>query len=380
VYQLFSVDDHVIEPPDTWSSRVPAAMRDRAPKVVDFHGRQAWAFEDTVEPQMGLNAVAGKPREEWGMEPTRFDDMIPGCYDPAARASDMWSNGIVASVNFPTLPGFGGRKFQTFKDKDLAMACVRAWNDFILDEWCAAAPGLFVPMVITATWDVDLATQEVRRCLDKGAKALCWIEDPLPLGLPGYHTDHWDPLMAQCQEADLPICMHIGSSGGSVSLAGTVPMVAIASAFVNAASCAVNMMCSPIPRKFTDLKLVWSEGGIGWIPAAIERADRQWDRHRYWTNLGGIRPSEVCARNMWFCMIEEPIGLKYRHDWDPTCEHILWESDYPHADTPWPHTQAAVKDVLDGVPDDEVRRITHENAEKLFHFTPELPAGYDFES
>lgn len=379
MYKLFSVDDHIIEPADTWTSRVPAKMRDRAPHVVDYHGRQAWAFEDVVEPQMGLNAVAGKPRQDWGMEPTRYDDMIRGCYDPVARATDMWSNGVVASVNFPTLPGFGGRKFQTFTDKELALACVRAWNDFVIDEWCAAAPGLFVPMVITATWDVDLAVAELRRCMDKGAKALCWVEDPAPLGLPGYHTDHWDPLMGLCAEAGLPVCMHIGSSGGSVTLAGTTPMVAIASAFVTAAACAVNMMCSPIPRKFPDLKMVWSEGGIGWIPAAIERADRQWLRHRYWTQLDDTLPSEICARNMWFCMIEEPVGLSYRHDWDPSCEHILWEGDYPHADTPWPHTQAAVKEVMAGVPDDEVRRITYQNAERLFRFTPGMPEGYDFD-
>lgn len=379
MYKLFSVDDHIIEPANTWVDRVPAKFKDRAPRVVPYNGRQAWAFEDTIEPTLGLNAVAGKPRDQWGKEPTHFDDMIRGCYDPKARAADMHSNGIVASVNFPTLPGFGGRKFQLFEDKELALACVRAWNDYVIDDWCAAEPGLFVPMVITATWDVDLAVAEVERCLDKGAKALCWVEDPVPLGLPSYHTDHWDPLMALCQEAQLPVCMHIGSSGTSAGNA-EVSVVAIASAFVQAAFCAVNMMCSPIPRKFPDIKFVWSEGGIGWITAALERADRQWDRHKYWSKMDDVLPSEVCKRNMWFCMIEEPLGLSYRHDWDPNCEHILWEGDYPHADTPWPHTQAAVKELFEGVPEDEVRKITHSNAEKLFNFTPVLPEGYSFDS
>lgn len=120
-------------------------------------------------------------------------------------------------------------------------------------------------------------------------------------------------------------------------------------------------------------------GGIGWIPAAVERADRQWDRHRYWADLDDTLPSEICRRNMWFCMIEEPVGVRYRHDWDPNCEHILWESDYPHADTPWPNAQAAVKEVLEGVPADEHRRIRFANAENLFHFAPELPEGFAFE-
>ena len=109
---------------------------------------------------------------------------------------------------------------------------------------------------------------------------------------------------------------------------------------------------------------MWSEGGIGWIPAALERADRQWERH-LWSHNDELKPSELALRNMWFCMIEEPVGLKYRHDF--RVDHILWESDFPHADTPFPNTQANAKEVFDGVPDAEVDAITHGNAEQLFH-------------
>ena len=161
--KLFSVDDHIVEPADVWSKRVPARYKDRAPHVVERDGRQTWEWEGGSEQTMGLNAVAGKPREQWGMEPTRFEDMIPGCYDPKERARDFLSQGIFASVAFPTLPGFGGRKFETFVDKDLAYACVQAWNDFIFDEWCAAEPGMFVPMTIAPVWDVDLCVAETTR-------------------------------------------------------------------------------------------------------------------------------------------------------------------------------------------------------------------------
>ena len=244
----------------------------------------------------------------------------------------------------------------------------RAWNDFVIDEWCAAAPEIFVPMTIAPTWDVELAVAETERAIDRGTKALCWMEDPANLDLPGYHTDYWHPLFALCEAAELPVCMHIGGALPSVSLAGKVPMVEIAAAFAHAARSAVNMMVSPIPRKFPGIKLVWSEGGIGWITAALERADRQWDRHKHWNDISDadVLPSEVARRNMWFCMIEEPIGLKYRHDFD--VGHILWESDYPHADTPFPHTQEACKALFAGVPDDEVAAITHRNAEALFDF------------
>ena len=116
--------------------RVPAKYRETAPHVMEADGREYWVYEGERQTTMGLNAVAGKPREQWGMEPARFADMIPGCYDPVERAKDMRSDGIFASVNFPTLPGFGGRKFIGFSDKDLAKVCVEAWNDFVLDEWC----------------------------------------------------------------------------------------------------------------------------------------------------------------------------------------------------------------------------------------------------
>ncbi len=368
MFRLFSVDDHIVEPAGVWVDRVPARLRERVPHVVEADGRQTWVWEGGAEATMGLNAVAGTPIETWGMEPAHFDHMIPGCYDPHERARDMLSNGILASVGFPTLPGFAGRKFQTFADPELAVTCVQAWNDFMLDDWCSAAPELFVPMSIAPVWDVQLAVAETERMLARGTKALCWVEDPANLGLPGYHTDYWHPLFALCEEAGLPVCMHIGGANPSVSLEGKVPMVEIASAFAQAARSSVNMMVCPIPRKFPGIKLVWSEGGIGWITAALERADRQWERHKLWTHVedADVLPSEVARRNMWFCMIEEPLGLQYRHDF--AVDHIVWESDYPHADTPFPHTQEACEALFAGVPADEVEAITHANAEALFDF------------
>lgn len=370
MYKFFSVDDHIIEPADVWSSRVPSRYRDVAPHIVVEDGREYWEYEDRRHDTFGLNAVVGKPREEWATDPVRFDDMIRGCWDPAQRARDLRSQGIYASVNFPTLPRFGGALFAAFHDKDLALHCVRAWNDFVIDEWCAADPAMFVPMVICPIWDSTLAEAEIRRCIDKGAKALCFVEDPYLLELPSLHDPdgYWDPVFGICQEAQLPVCMHIGSSGsgpiGTRLLDPNRPtIVPIATAFTAAASASVNMMFSPIPRRFPDIRLVWSEGGIGWVPAALERADRQWERH-LWSHADDIRPSDIARRNMWFCMIEEPIGLTYRHDFG--VERILWESDYPHADCPYPDTQANADIVFHGVPPHEVDMITHQNAEALF--------------
>jgi predicted TIM-barrel fold metal-dependent hydrolase len=371
MYTLFSVDDHIIEPADVWSSRVPAKFRETAPHVVHDGDREFWEYEGKRQPTLGLNAVAGKPREEWGNDPTRFADMLPGCYDPIERVKDLRSNGIYASVNFPTLPGFGGRKFVSFQDKELAMACVRAWNDFAIDEWCAAAPEVFVPMVITPLWDVSLCVAELQRCLNKGAKALCFVEAPADIGLPGFHTADWEPLFAVCQEADIPICMHVGSSGDSKLAAGSPPVVQIAAAFRHSATCSIDLMCSPLTRKYPNIKLVFSEGGIGWLPAALERADRQWERHKYWNDLDDTLPSEICRRSMFFCMIEEPWGLTQRDVIG--VDNILFETDYPHSDTTWPHTQAIAKHIFHGVKQEAVDKIAYKNAEKLLKFPLTVP-------
>lgn len=379
MFTLFSVDDHIVEPAHVWTDRVPAKFKDRAPRVVEVDGRQIWQWDGGMELTMGLNAVAGKPREEWGMEPARFEDMIPGCYDPAERRKDLLSNGIFASVSFPSLPGFGGRKFATFDDKELALACVRAWNDYMLEEWCGTGPDVFVPMHVLPVWEIDLAIKEHERCVGLGSKSICFIEDPNIVGLPNFHNGYWEPLFAAAQADQTPICMHIGSGGAQVSLEGVNPMTEIAAAFAYAARSSVNLMVSPLLRKYPDAKVVWSEGGIGWIPAAIERADRQWERHQYWAHIENahIKPSEVAERSMYFCMIEEPIGIKYRHDF--RVDRILWESDYPHADTPFPKTQLSAKEVFDGIPQDEIDLITHKNAEALFHFpiSQELVAAYN---
>jgi predicted TIM-barrel fold metal-dependent hydrolase len=178
----------------------------------------------------------------------------------------------------------------------------------------------------------------------------------------------WDGGRELTMADETPICIHIGSGGAQVTLEGLNPMTEIAAAFTNAARSSVNLMVSPLLRKYPDAKVVWSEGGIGWIPAAIERADRQWERHQYWTHLedASIKPSDVARESMYFCMIEEPIGIKYRYDF--RVDRILWESDYPHADTPFPKTQMSAKEVFEGVPQDEIDLITHQTAEALFHF------------
>ncbi len=367
-YDLISVDDHVIEPPDVWSSRLPEKYQEAGPHVIEADGRQFWLYEGNRGETMGLNAVAGKNPEDWSMDPVRYTDMILGCYDPVQRAKDLMSDGIRGSVCFPTFPRFAGVTFLRAKDKELASLCVKAYNDFMLDEWSASVPGMYIPMVIGMLWDPPQMAEEIRRCAALGARAVTFPENTHLLGEPSFHTRHWDPVWQACEETETVICMHIGTSG-------VVPMpspdanftIGIALATTAAQSTCTDLIMSEIPQRYPKIKFALSEGGIGWVPFVLERADRAWERHRFWSGLSETPPSEIFARNIWVCFIDERMGVEARHHIG--IDKIMWECDYPHADTPWPNSQRDVEGALKGVPDDEVALMTHGNAEKLFRWT-----------
>jgi hypothetical protein len=180
-------------------------------------------------------------------------------------------------------------------------------------------------------------------------------------------TDHWDPIWAVCEEAGLPVSMHIGSSG-YVPIADDLASFSgvIASSEVTSMLSMVNLLISDVPHKFPEIKLVFSEGGIGWVPAMLQRTDRQVERHSGWAGKLKMKPSEIFARNMWCCMVEEPLGLSlYPHI---GAEKILSETDYPHADTTFPNTQHSFASVFDGIPDDVVEMVSHTNAEHIFNW------------
>ncbi|HEV3363715.1 MAG TPA: amidohydrolase family protein [Acidimicrobiia bacterium] len=378
--KLISTDDHVIEHPRVWLDRLPAKDQEAAPRVVEIDPRaegddgsppgpaQVWLYEGRRYPQMALNAVAGRRREDFGLEPTRYDQILPGCYDPTARVKDMDADGIHAQLCFPSFPKFDGTVFLQGEDKDLALRCVQAWNDFMVDEWCAAAPDRFIPVAILPLWDPLLAAAEVERTAAKGARTISFPENPAPLGLPSFHTDHWDPVFAAAQAADMPLSMHFGTSGKAPMTAEDAPFaVAIALFGCNSMYTTVDLLFSPVFHKFPGLKVALSEGGIGWMPYILERVDYTWERHKYYTGINqDVRPSDLFRRHIWGCFIDDEFGIANRHAIG--VDRITWECDYPHSDSNWPVARKRAAETLADVPDAEVHQIVELNARKLFHF------------
>jgi predicted TIM-barrel fold metal-dependent hydrolase len=380
--KLISTDDHVIEHPRVWRDRLPAADLEVGPRVVEVDRdgmapAHSWLYEGELYPNMGLNAVAGKPKEEFGVEPTRFDEIRPGAYDPDARVADMDVDGVQAHLCFPTFPRFCGTVFLKSRDKGLAARCVGAWNDFILDEWCAAAPDRLIPLMILPFWDVPQSIAEMERCLAKGVKAISFPENPAPLGLPSFHTDAWNPLFALAQEAEVPLCMHFGSSGRPPETASDAPKaVSIALYGCNSMASTADLLFSPVFHHFDRLKVALSEGGIGWVPYMLERLDYTWDRHRYYTGIDQHAvPSELFRRHFYGCYIDDQFGLENRHH--VGVDRITWECDYPHSDSQWPNSRTHAAQTLAGVPDDEVQQIVEHNARALLSFDADLTPASD---
>ena len=169
-YTVISVDDHLVEPPDMFEGRLPAAFQDRAPQVVETtSGNEVWEFEGQRFTQVGMNAMAGRRPETMRLEPSRFDEMRPGCYDIDARIRDMDINGVWASLNFPSMiTGFCGRVFSQAKDPELGLAVTRAWNDWLFEEWYSPYPERIIPLGITWLADPEIGAEEIRRNAERG--------------------------------------------------------------------------------------------------------------------------------------------------------------------------------------------------------------------
>ena len=385
---IVSVDDHVVEPPDLWERWLPERFRDRAPRVerrgiagLDFKGgttyeivysddappADCWIYEDLVVPHKRHVAAVGFERDDMTLSPITYDEMRPGCYEPKARVADMLANHVDVSLSFPTFPRFCGQTFLEAKDRELAEACVHAYNDWMVEEWCGDSGGALVPLIIVPLWDAELAAAEVRRNAERGCHAVCFSEVAAHLGLPSIHTGYWEPFFDACADTATTVCMHIGSSSRMPSTSPDAPPAVQATlSFGNAMSSLSDFLFSGVLVRHPDLRLAYSEGQIGWLPYILERADDVWSEHRAW---GGVAeaipepPSTYYYRQVFGCFFRDRHGLESLDR--VGVDNITFETDYPHTDSTWPNTLEVANDLM-GHLDPEVQyKILRGNAIRM---------------
>jgi predicted TIM-barrel fold metal-dependent hydrolase len=212
---------------------------------------------------------------------------------------------------------------------------------------------------------------EVRRLAAKSCRAVSFSENPARLGYPSLHSEHWDPFWAACADEDTVVNMHIGSSSQLMVTADDAPMdVLITLQPINIVQAAADLVWSPVFRKFPTFKVALAEGGIGWIPYFLDRIDYTYEHHKAWTgqDFGDQLPSQVFRERVITCFIDDPTGVKLRDD--VGIDMITWECDYPHSDCTWPTAPERLMKSLDGLADDEIDKITHQNAMRHFHYDP----------
>jgi predicted TIM-barrel fold metal-dependent hydrolase len=397
--KIISVDDHVIEPANVWQDRLPEKYKAIGPRIerrkiksmkfiggvfsyesaaADEDGTWCdwWLVEGLQYPLTRLSAAAGYPREEITVSPITMDDMRVGCWDPKARLEDMDVNHVEASLSFPSFPRFCGQTFYERDDKELGDLCVKAYNDWMLDEWCAPSGGRLIPLIIVQLWDPQKAAAEVRRNAAKGCHAVTFSEIPPFLGLPSVHDadGFWDPFLAACEETNTVVCMHIGSSSKMPSTsADAPPAVGSTLTYMNAAMSLTDWLMSGVFERFPNLKVAYSEGQIGWIPYVLERADQVWKDNRGW---GGVAdkvkrpPSEYYFEHVYGCFFDDAHGL---NNIDAVGrDNVTFETDYPHSDSTWPHTKKIAEEIMKDLDQETVDKICRGNAIRAFSL--DLPA------
>jgi predicted TIM-barrel fold metal-dependent hydrolase len=365
---IVSVDDHICEPPTLFDQQLSGALLASAPKLkTDKNGKNYWHYQGYIRPSVGLNAVVGRPPEEYGMEPTSIDQLRRGCYDVHARIDDMDVNGIAASMCFGNSIGFDGQTFHKAPDQQLSLRHMQAYNDWHYDEWCMAYPGRFIPIGILPTWDMDATIAEIHRLSGKGFRTVSMNENPTVQGLPSIHNDYWNPFFKAVADTDMTVALHIGSGNPAPHASMESPIEAwIATMPMSVAMGVADWLQLEELHTYPRLRIAISEGSIGWVPYFMERADFSNWRHKAWTNsrFKDIKPSDLVKRHFLHCFIDDKFGLRNLEAIGE--DMVAYETDYPHSDALWPEVPEYLWESVKHLTDEQIDKVTHRNAIRFF--------------
>jgi predicted TIM-barrel fold metal-dependent hydrolase len=385
--KVIDVDTHVVEPYDLWTSRVSTKKwGDRVPHVRwdERAGEDLWFSGDSVIGS-GAGAAAAGWREAPPKHAPRLADVDPATWKPAERLRLMDEYGIHAQVLYPNVAGFGAGRFvqASAGDGAFALELVRAYNDFLVEEYAAVDRQRFVPIMAVPFWDLDASIAEMERAAAAGHKGMIFSQAPEYFGQPKLGDPHWDRLWRAAEEMELSVNFHIG--GGDMSGVDMLPPSAGPAAnwatfpvtfwVTNAKTIAI-LIGAGVCHRFPRLNFVSVESGVGWLPFLISGLDWMWtecrvvDEHPEYDLL----PSEYFKRQVYGCFWFERGELLDTAIELLGADNVLYETDFPHPTSmsPGPASEAvAPKEFiarnLAHLPDDVARKILHDNAARLYH-------------
>jgi len=345
-----------------WGDRLPHIER-----AAD--GRDCWVVDGELMPLTGV-AGSNAANSDRAQEPTRWEDVPPMVYSAPERLRALDMDGIDYSILYPNVSGVAGEVFGKLADAGLELACVQAYNDWLIDEW-AGVSSRFVPQCIVPIWPMEQTVAEIRRAVAKGHKGVIYPASPMELRkVPHINDAAYDPLWTVCQDLGVPLCFHAGASP-KIQMRpadGFAPPVAAAFSSVvrSVSSIAVlaNFLISRVLQRFPTLKVVFAESSLGWGAYELEYADYQSDADGLPGEGYPLKPSELFQRQCYFTCWYDRMSLRVRHY--PGTANILWSSNFPMANSTWPNTRQHTALSLADLPEAEKRQIQWENAAKLY--------------
>lgn len=368
---FISAQDHVQEPPDTWTKRMSKEkFGDRIPHIErQADGSERWVVDGKPVDLPGV-ALAGAVMPDRAREPQRWDEVPEVAYKPSARLEAMNSNGVDYSVLYPTVAGRAGETFGRIKDPDLELACAQAYNDFVADEWGAASPR-FIPQCVIPLAPVDAAVKEIKRAVAKGHRGLVMPSVPMMLReVPHINEPAYDPIWQTCQDLDIPVCFNSGAVREIQfpPYQDFTPEVAAAMEAITRPVSTVlvmaNFLFARILDRFPTLKVVFAQTTFAWAAYELELSDHQFERQRLHHEGYKHTPSELFRRQCHLVGWFDTTGLKTR-------QHIgvntmLWSTNFPLATSTWPDSRRVIERAFDGIPDKDRRQVLVDNAAKLY--------------
>jgi predicted TIM-barrel fold metal-dependent hydrolase len=362
--KVISADSHVLEPHDLWTTRLAGGpLADRAPTMVeDEHHGHVFVIEGLRPFPVGLAGAAGKSAKELRWTGDQVESLRSGGWDPEVRLVDMDTDGVAAEVLYPSV----GMTLAQSKDIEYQLACIRAYNDWLI-EYCAAGKGRLVGLAMIPTIDVDAAVAEVARTHDAG------LHGAMIPGLPptGHYAEaRFDPLWAAFAERGAPVSFHIltGAMGGDPTLGSGILMMTVMSIVQQMQQTLSLLVFGGVFDRHPALRVVSAEHDGGWVAHFGYRLDQMYERHHNWLGRNAAplqkQPSDYLRANCWFTFQKDPVAVETRARVGVT--QLMWASDYPHSDSTWPHSRKVIERDFAGVPDDELTAMVSGNAAALY--------------
>jgi predicted TIM-barrel fold metal-dependent hydrolase len=393
---LISSDGHLEVLPERWSVRMPVRYRDKAPRTIKMpDGGDALLVEgQEPRPVPFLDLRAGRSNETWQPFGVTVADTA-GVGPPEQRIAEQDQDGLEAEVLFPNMQ-MGPRLWRTMSDDDAYRAAVRAYNDWLGEEYCAVSRDRLIGLGVIPWTNLDDAVAELEHCAKLGLRGVTL--GVFPSGY-GYPTPADDRFWAAAIAMKMPLTVHVGfdrqgprAKQPTLEFPGADPKVIarlggrtivewVALPFLGTASAMslAQTILSGVFDRLPDLQIFFAETRLGWVPFWMEEADYWYERHRHWSerllNWKPLRqrPSDYVRQHVHFSVQHvERVAVELRHHMG--ADHIMFATDFPHIECDWPNTRPFAERLFAGVPADEAFRIAAGNMLEFFHLE-QTPLG-----